>query len=175
MSDPVSLTRTADAGVLFPAWVGGWLVAVLIIVMAGGCATTDSTSLTVPPFSEVQSTEQMLRTEIRSWLGTPYRMGGLNRRGIDCSGLVVVVYDELFDLRLPRTTAALLRTGAQVDPNQLLAGDLVFFTPRYKLRHVGIFLGDGEFAHASTSRGVMISRLDDAFWQTCYLTGRRVR
>jgi cell wall-associated NlpC family hydrolase len=57
----------------------------------------------------------------------------------------------------------------------LMSGDLVFFKPGYKSRHVGIYLGQGEFAHASTSKGVIISRLDDRFWRQCYVTGRRVR
>jgi probable lipoprotein NlpC len=57
----------------------------------------------------------MLRAEIQSWLGTPHRMGGMSRRGIDCSGLVVVLYDDLFDLRLPRTTTALMRRGRRVE------------------------------------------------------------
>ena len=175
MPDLVIRLRTVDARVLLPTWIKGGVVAVLLLWMAGGCAPPTPSPLAVSPTAQGAATEQLLRAEIRSWLGTPYRMGGMSRRGIDCSGLVVVLYDALFDLRLPRTTASLMRTGERVAPNQLSAGDLVFFKPGFKIRHVGIFLGDGEFAHASTSRGVMISRLDEAFWQTCYLTGRRVR
>ena len=116
----------------------------------------------------------MLRTAIQPWLGTPHRMGGLSRRGIDCSGLVVVLYDDLFDMRLPRTTTALMRKGRRMEKRNLAAGDLVFFKPATKFHHVGIYLGHGEFVHTSTSSGVMLSRMDDDFWRQCYLTSRRL-
>ncbi|HSO19427.1 MAG TPA: NlpC/P60 family protein, partial [Desulfosarcina sp.] len=109
-----------------------------------------------------------------SWLGTPHRLGGMNRRGIDCSGLVVVLYDDLFDRRLPRTTRGLMRTGRPVGRNDLSGGDLVFFKPAGKSHHVGVYLGGGEFVHTSTTYGVTISRMDDDFWRRCYLTGRRL-
>jgi cell wall-associated NlpC family hydrolase len=98
----------------------------------------------------------------------------MSRRGIDCSGLVVVVYDALFDLQLPRTTADLIHAGQGVKKKNLTSGDLIFFKPEHKKRHVGIYLGRGEFAHASSSKGVMISRLDNTYWGRYYVTGRRV-
>jgi cell wall-associated NlpC family hydrolase len=156
---------------------GGVLV-LLMLLLTFGCATTPSPS-TVPVPSPAESTssepEQMLRAEIESWLGTAHRMGGMSRGGIDCSGLVVRLYADLFDIRLPRTTRDLLRVGRPVRSTDLTAGDLVFFKPTAKYRHVGIYLNHGEFVHASTTHGVMISRMDEAFWRRCYLTGRRVR
>jgi cell wall-associated NlpC family hydrolase len=101
-------------------------------------------------------------------------MGGMSRRGIDCSGLVVVLYDDLFDLRLPRTTTALMHAGRRVEKENLAAGDLLFFKPRTKVHHVGIYLGQGKFVHTSTSNGVMVSLMNDDFWRRCYLTGRRL-
>ena len=153
----------------------GCLALILLTLMTTGCATPS-----VPGPDPVLSTSgdartaQMLRTEIHSWLGTPHRMGGLSRRGIDCSGLVVVLYEDLFDIRLPRTTTALMRKGRRVEKHNLIAGDLVFFKPATKFHHVGIYLGHGEFVHASTSYGVMLSRIDDDFWRQCYLTSRRL-
>ena len=151
------------------------LILVLLTLMTTGCATTTS-----PDPEAVFSTPggswpaRMLRTEIQSWLGTPHRMGGLSRRGIDCSGLVVVLYDDLFDMHLPRTTTALMRQGRWVAQRNLIAGDLVFFKPTTKFHHVGIYLGQGEFVHTSSSHGVTLSRLEDVFWRQCYLTGRRL-
>ena len=140
-----------------------------------GCATPDAPRTQAPALTdEHRTTEQLLRSEVRSWLGTPHRMGGMTRRGVDCSGLVVVLYDKLFSLKLPRTTSALMHAGQRVPRSQLAAGDLVFFKPGKKYRHVGIYLGQGDFAHTSTSRGVMISSVEEAFWKGCYLTGRRV-
>lgn len=155
----------------------GWMILILVPLLACACATSPP-SIVRPVASSDNNNNpvsQSLRAEIDSWLGTPHHLGGMSRRGIDCSGLVVVVYDTLFDLQLPRTTAGLIQTGQRVDKNNLKGGDLVFFKPEYKSRHVGIYLGHGEFAHASTSRGVIISRLDEAFWRDCYVTGRRVR
>ena len=153
----------------------GCLLLMLLSLMATGCATTAA-----PDREAVFSTagaprpDQMLRAGIQSWLGTPHRMGGMSRRGIDCSGLVVILYDDLFDMRLPRTTTTLIRTGRQVEKKNLAAGDLVFFKPAIKFNHVGIYLGHGEFVHTSTRYGVMISRMDDEFWRQCYLTSRRL-
>ena len=67
-----------------------------------------------------------------------------------------------------------MHTGRRVDRTQLAAGDLLFFKPRTKVNHVGIYLGQGEFVHTSSSNGVMVSRLHDDFWRRCYLTGRRL-
>ena len=155
----------------------GCLLVMLAGLMAFGCATTavpDRGQVPAAPLPANQRPEQMLRAEIQSWLGAPHRMGGMSQRGIDCSGLVVILYDDLFDMRLPRTTRALMRTGRRVDRNSLAAGDLVFFKPATKYHHVGIYLGRGEFVHTSTTYGVMISRIDDDFWRRCYLSGRRL-
>ena len=157
----------------------GWLVAVVLAVMAAGCAATkDPKPENIPPpvypSADQSSTEQILRTGIRPWLGTPHRMGGMNRRGIDCSGLAVSLYRDLFGIQLPRTTHAQMRSGRWVSQSELSPGDLLFFKPTTKYRHVGIYLGRGEFVHTSTRQGVMISRLDDDFWRSCYLTSRRL-
>ena len=155
--------------------VMGCLFLGLLALMTSGCATTAAPD----PESTLSMVgrakpSQMLRAEIQSWLGTPHRMGGKSRRGIDCSGLVVVLYDDLFDMRLPRTTTALMRKGRRVEKHNLTAGDLVFFKPAAKFHHVGIYLDHGEFVHTSTSNGVMLSRMDDPFWRQCYLTSRRL-
>lgn len=152
-------------------WTG-----VILLLIAGGC-TTSSPSRSQVGISRIDNgpVSQALRTEIQSWLGTPHRIGGMSRRGVDCSGLVIVVYGKLFDRKLLRTTADLIHTGQRVDRENLISGDLVFFETGFKSRHVGIYLGRGEFAHASTSNGVIISRLDDGYWRRSYITGRRVR
>ena len=171
-----------DAGACFsdshrPLFRGSMacLFLILLALMVSGCATTASPD-PEPVFSTPDGPRpaQMLRAEIQSWLGTPHWLGGLNRRGIDCSGLVVVLYDGLFDMRLPRTTTALMRKGRRVEKRNLTAGDLVFFKPDTKFHHVGIYLGQGEFVHTSTSHGVMLSRMEEDFWRQCYLTSRRL-
>ena len=157
----------------------GCLAAVVLALMTAGCAATkdpkpENSPQQVYPSVAHPSTEQILRSGIRPWLGTPHRMGGMSRRGIDCSGLAVSLYRDLFNIRLPRTTRAQMRSGRWVNRSQLVPGDLVFFKPLTKYYHVGVFLGQGEFVHTSTRQGVMISRLDDDFWRSCYLNGRRI-
>jgi cell wall-associated NlpC family hydrolase len=154
----------------------GCLFLALLSLLTSGCATTPAPA-PEPLLSSAGGARpaQLLRAEIQSWLGTPHRMGGMSRRGIDCSGLVVVLYEDLFDIRLPRTTTALMRQGRRVEKRNLTAGDLVFFKPTTKFYHVGIYLGQGEFVHTSTSNGVTLSRMDDYFWRQCYLTSRRLR
>ncbi|MEE8402696.1 MAG: NlpC/P60 family protein, partial [Candidatus Hydrothermarchaeaceae archaeon] len=105
---------------------------------------------------------------------TPHRMGGTTRRGIDCSGLVMVINQKLFGIHLPRTTKAQVKEGVSISRNKLRAGDLIFFRPPGYKRHVGIYLGRGEFLHASSSNGVMISNLNDRYWRRSYWMVRRI-
>lgn len=109
-----------------------------------------------------------------AWRGVPYRLGGTGRNGIDCSAYVQRVYDDAFGVRLPRTTIDQLRLGEPVSRNRLVAGDLVFFSPSGKTRHVGVFLADNLFLHAGTSTGVTVSALDSPYWASSYITGRRL-
>ncbi len=120
------------------------------------------------------TTEQRVRSQVTRWLGTPHRMGGQGAKGFDCSGFVqMVIYDE-FSVRIPRTTDSQWGVGREVARAALRAGDLVFFEPDSYPRHVGIYLSAGEFAHVSTKKGVMVSRLDDPYWARHYSHVRRV-
>lgn len=107
------------------------------------------------------------------WAGTPYRLGGSSFRGIDCSALVQNVFSDTFRFDLPRTTEKQVRAGLAVERDALRPGDLVFFRPPGAYRHVGIYVGEGRFLHASTSQGVMISHLDNRYWQRHYWQARR--
>lgn len=123
-----------------------------------------------PPPAQVR---QALLAEHERWLGTPYRLGGTTRRGIDCSALVQRVFAEAFGLELPRTTTQQVREGESVSRDALQPGDLVFFQPPGYYHHVGIYVGQGRFLHASTSRGVKISSLDNRYWRHYYWQARR--
>lgn len=116
----------------------------------------------------------LLRNEYIYWKGTPYRLGGNNKKGIDCSALVQAVYKNSFNMGLARTTNKQAKSGFFVYRNALKVADLVFFKISRKVRHVGIYIGDNQFLHASTSKGVMISSLDNVYWRRKYWQSRRV-
>lgn len=124
--------------------------------------------------SDAQRVAADLRASAARWNGVPHEWGGTSRRGVDCSGLVQALYDETFDMGLPRSTRRQARLGARVDERRLQPGDLVFFRPEGRKRHVGVYLSGGEFVHASSSRGVMVSRLDEPYWQRHWWQARRV-
>ncbi|MBV1786889.1 C40 family peptidase [Marinobacterium sp. D7] len=146
----------------------------LMLILLAGCSSAPHYATAPYQLSSSQArVRQDLIDQYRRWKGVPYRLGGLDRQGIDCSGFVYRVFDELYALRLPRTTEQQIEFGLRIDRDQLQVADLVFFKTSWKVRHVGIYLGNGDFLHASTSRGVMISSLDNPYWQDHYLASRR--
>ncbi|GAL60028.1 putative endopeptidase NlpC [Pseudescherichia vulneris NBRC 102420] len=100
----------------------------------------------------------------------------MSRGGIDCSGFVLMTFRDRFDLRLPRETRQQARIGTEIDKDDLLPGDLVFFKTGSGESglHVGIYDTDNQFIHASTSRGVMRSSLDNVYWRKKFWQARRI-
>lgn len=115
-----------------------------------------------------------IMSQYASWKGVRYRMGGDTRRGIDCSAFVQRTFREQFGLDLPRSTADQKDSGRYISRNKLRPGDLVLFRAGSTGRHVGIYLGNNDFVHASTSSGVMISNLNDSYWKNRYREARRI-
>jgi cell wall-associated NlpC family hydrolase len=113
---------------------------------------------------------------VARWIGTPYRMGGTTRRGVDCSAFVRAVYRDVFAVEIPRNSRAQHRVGQPVRRRDLAPGDLVFFDTldRGRVTHVGVYLGDGVFAHASSSRGVTRARLGERYYQRAWIGARRL-
>jgi cell wall-associated NlpC family hydrolase len=113
-----------------------------------------------------------------SLIGTPYRTGGTSpQTGLDCSGFVRHVYMQTFHIELPHSAADMSQKGEALEPDALRSGDLVFFTTREQaFSHVGIYLGEGRFVHASSSSSgnVMISSLLDPYWSRHYAGARRI-
>ncbi|MBL7959084.1 C40 family peptidase, partial [bacterium] len=100
-----------------------------------------------------------MMSEIKSWIGTPYRFGMVEKgKGTDCSGFVGSVFKKVLNVDLPRQSAEMYSAGESIGQEELKFGDLVFFQNTYKgakgASHVGIWVGDGKFAHASTTVGV---------------------
>lgn len=122
------------------------------------------------------SDNNALYEAINSWLGVPYKYGGTDRNGIDCSAFVGTIYKQVYGVTLNRTANDMLRNVTLIAKSKLREGDIVFFTNRNgKVSHVGIYLKEGLFAHASTSNGVSVSRLDDTYWQKHFYKGGQVK
>jgi len=118
-----------------------------------------------------------LESFIDDWYGTPHRMGGMTQKGVDCSGFVIIAYREVFNREFRgRRAEDLFSEMKALDRDELEYGDLVFFKVRgRRIDHVGIYLGEGDFAHTSSSRGVMISNLSNVYWSKRYFKGGRFK
>jgi cell wall-associated NlpC family hydrolase len=121
-----------------------------------------------------------LYSECASWLGASYKYGGTTKSGVDCSGLVYMVYKAVFGKTLTRQSAGMLTDNCtRITKSQLREGDLVFFRTDGKKsstpNHVGIYLKENKFIHASTSKGVVVSDLLQSYYVTNWITGGRVK
>ncbi len=122
----------------------------------------------------------MLVKVAKSFMGAPYKYGGNSLRGLDCSAYVKKIY-EIFDVQLPRSAREQYQVGSRIARNELTVGDLVFFkTRRYANypTHVGIFIGDGNFIHASSGKGrlgVKIDSLTSDYYSGAFIGGTRIK
>lgn len=123
------------------------------------------------------STEYLkLFNEIDEWLGTPYRHGKSEKNtGTDCSGFTMEIYKTVFGIELNRSSLAQVANTVEIDKEELQIGDLIFFNIRgNRISHVGIYIGNNKFAHATLSRGVMINDLDESYYAKRYERSGRV-
>jgi cell wall-associated NlpC family hydrolase len=120
--------------------------------------------------------QQRMMETIAEWLETPYSYGSDGAEsGIDCSAFTREVFAQAADINLPRSSAEQAQVGKRVQRDELKFGDLVFFRTRGRaISHVGIYLGDDLFAHASSGSGVTISSLDSTYFNKRYAAARRV-
>ena len=127
---------------------------------------------------EVTSSDnKKLYAAIEDWYGTPYKYGGCSKSGVDCSCFVGNVFKTVYGVALKRSAHDIYENNCTpVSKDKLKEGDFVFFTNNNKrVSHVGIYLKDGMFAHSSTSRGVMISKLDNSYWKQHFYKGGRLK
>lgn len=146
------------------------LLVILVAVLLGACSSQYVGLKVIDPRLQKEKTQvvERLYTQLEKWQGAPYQMGGLSKGGIDCSGFVYLTYKDHFGIELPRTTGQQAKSGQPVDVTVLQAGDLVFFKTGILVKHVGIYVENGEFLHASTGKGVMLSKLSDPYWSSHY-------
>jgi len=113
---------------------------------------------------------------IVDWLGAPHKLGGTDKKGIDCSAFVKIVYHQVYGYDLNRSSYEMLKDVRNINRRHLSEGDLVFFkTSKNRVSHVGIYLKNDKFVHVSSSRGVIISDLNEDYWRRTFHSAGRVK
>ena len=165
-----------------------WLL--LCGIAIGGCMPAKRVSTersertevaeTIDQVREAQSEEaaspkqRSLLMACEPWVGVPYRYGGTDESGVDCSAFVRSVFSKV-EVNLPRTSRMQSESGHAVGRASLEVGDLLFFnTSGSGVSHVGIYIGDSRFIHASTSRGVIVSSMNERYYAERFLFARRI-
>lgn len=129
------------------------------------------TGLPVDTASELELYYQMYE-----WLGTRYRFGGETKRGVDCSGFTGIVYEKVYKRVLPRDSRSMYKMTNPIPRTQMKEGDLLFFRIRRgQVSHVGIYLGNNKFVHASTTQGVIVSDLREDYYRRYFYKAGRLK
>jgi cell wall-associated NlpC family hydrolase len=125
--------------------------------------------------TEVESLpSKELLENVDEWYGVRYRTGGNTKSGVDCSGFTVAVYAAVYGFTLPRVSREQYRTSRKISTTELQEGDLVFFNTNGRgVSHVGIYLGNNKFIHASVSRGIMVNDLFEPYYLKRYIGAGR--
>jgi murein DD-endopeptidase len=154
-------------------WPLLFMLLMLVVACAGkqqptgqdSSVTTNQKPLT-SQMKEIESPAAQALDVAREMLGTPYRYGGTDLRGFDCSGLVRFAFYQS-GIELPRTSREIFRISQRIDPQKIEPGDLVFFAiSANKITHVGIYAGQNRFIHSpSSGKGVSYARMDNPYWQ----------
>lgn len=162
---------------------------VVLMVFTVACRTSKNTNIPVSPesadfykkYSEILGVELTGKEDkkfieaIAGWIGTPYLYGGTTKKGVDCSGFVKAIYNDVYNMSLYRTANDIVKNCKMIDKKDLKTGDLIFFKIKSdKVTHVGIYLNNGKFIHASSSKGVIVSNLKDAYFTKYYYSGGRI-
>lgn len=149
------------------------MLAVVLQIALIGCASNGSVPLPAKTSTADSEIVTLLYDQYNNWRGVRYREGGLSKNGVDCSGYVHLTYKQRLNRTIPRSTELLAKSGSEVSSLKMRPGDLVFFKTGWKTNHVGIYLKNGKFMHASSSRGVMISEIHNPYWSDAFWMARR--
>lgn len=112
---------------------------------------------------------------MEEWYHTPYRYGGASKDGVDCSAFTAGIITAVYGLAIPRTVREQYQTTERIDKEELIEGDLVFFNTTGSISHVGVYIFNNKFVHASTTSGVMVSDLNDNYFMRRYAGAGRLK
>lgn len=119
--------------------------------------------------------QEKMMDEVLKYLGTPYKLGGNSKEGIDCSAFTQTIFSQSIGNNLPRTTSEQFKIGKEINLEQIVFGDLLFFnTNGISPSHVGIYIGENLFAHASEGAGVTISSIESSYYKKKFIGARRI-
>ncbi len=126
--------------------------------------------------TEIESLpSKTLLDNVDEWYGVRYRTGGNTKNGVDCSGFTVAVYAAVYGIMLPRVSRDQYRTSRKISTTELQEGDLVFFNTNGRgVSHVGVYLGNNKFIHASVSKGIMVNGLFESYYLKRYVGAGRI-
>jgi NlpC/P60 family len=151
------------------------------IMAARSAAEVESASATQLKYSVLMNTEvealpsKFLLENVDEWYGVRYRRGGNTKSGVDCSGFTLAVYAAVYGITIPRVSREQYRISRKISTTELQEGDLVFFnTTGRGVSHVGVYLGNNKFIHASVSRGVMVNDLFESYYLKRYIGAGRI-
>lgn len=152
-----------------------------VLAKAGGADTVNANAGRVHAYYLAQNLHldsaatPYLYYKIYEWLGTSYRYSGETKKGIDCSGFVTRMYADVYCIALSGGSRDIYPRVQPVDKAGLREGDLLFFKIRKgQISHVGVYLGNNKFAHASVKSGVIISDLDEEYYKRYFYKGGRI-
>jgi len=126
-------------------------------------------------FQVTESNNPRLITRVTDWIGTPYRHAGFSKAGIDCSGFISKMYEEIYGMNLTHSSSSMIyQMNELVGREDMQEGDIIFFKiHRNRISHVGMYLGDHKFIHASSSRGVVVDDIRSPYYaKAFYKAGR---
>lgn len=141
--------------------------------------TMPNSQVVLQKLSRIKSSENELQRKLlksyANWKGTKYQLGGDSKEGIDCSGLTRRIYREVYGIELPRRTYEQVKIGSRIERQNLKPGDIVYFKPEGTGSHTAVYLGETLFINASTAKGVVISTLENTYWNKYFEFGIRTR